>query len=120
MTTEVIRGLSPVRTILDNRAVVIVQETPTTPAVTILATFLAGGFYESQELPGVAYLTGRVLDRGTAHRSAETISEQLDDRGVALNVSTTRHTTSLGCTCLSEDFNDVLSIVLDMIVKPGL
>ena len=118
MTTEVIRGLSPVRTILDNRAVVIVQETPTTPAVTILATFLAGGFYESQELPGVAYLTGRVLDRGTAHRSAETISEQLDDRGVALNVSTTRHTTSLGCTCLSEDFNDVLSIVLDVARRP--
>lgn len=118
MTTDVVGGLSPVRTVLDNRAVVIVQETPTTPAVTILATFLAGGFYEPADLPGVAYLAGRVLDRGTAHRSAEMISEQLDDRGVALKVSTTRHTLSLGCTCLSEDFDEVLSIVLDVARRP--
>jgi len=46
VTTAAIRGLSPERTVLDNGAVVIVQETPTTPAVTILATFLAGGLYE--------------------------------------------------------------------------
>ena len=114
MTTAAIRGLSPARTVLDNGAVVIVQETATTPAVTILATFLAGGLYEPPDLPGVAYLTGRVLDRGTERRSAEMISEQLDDRGVALKVTVTRHTMSLGCTCLAEDFDDVLSIVLDV------
>ena len=118
MTTAAIRGLSPQRTVLDNGAVVIVQETPTTPAVTILATFLAGGVYEPPDLPGVAHLTGRVLDRGTERRSAEMISEQLDDRGVALKVSTTRHTMSLGCTCLAEDFDEVLSIVLDVARRP--
>jgi zinc protease len=118
VTTAAIRGLSPDRTVLDNGAVVLVQETPTTPAVTILATFLAGGLYEPQDLPGVAYLTGRVLDRGTERRSAEMISEQLDDRGVALKVSTTRHTMSLGCTCLAEDFDEVLSIVLDVARRP--
>ena len=118
MTTATIRGLSPERTVLDNGAVVIVQETPTTPAVTILATFLAGGLYEPPDLPGVAYLTGRVLDRGTERRSAEMISEQLDDRGVALKVSTSRHTMALGCTCLAEDFDDVLSIVLDVARRP--
>lgn len=118
MTTTAIRGLSPERTVLGNGAVVIVQETPTTPAVTILATFLAGGLYEPPDLPGVAYLTGRVLDRGTERRSAEVISEQLDDRGVALKVSTSRHTMSLGCTCLAEDFDDVLAIVLDVARRP--
>jgi zinc protease len=118
VTTAVIRGLSPERTVLDNGAVVIVQETPTTPAVTILATFLAGGLYEPADVPGVAHLTGRVLDRGTERRSAEVISEQLDDRGVALKVSTTRHTIALGCTCLAEDFDDVLSIVVDVARRP--
>jgi zinc protease len=118
VTTAVIRGLSPVRTVLDNRAVVIVQETPTTPAVTILATFLAGGLYEPDELTGAAYLMGRVLDRGTECRSADMISEQLDDRGVALRISTTRHTMSLGCTCLTEDLDEVLSIVLDVARRP--
>ena len=37
------RGLSPTRAVLDNGAVVLVQEASTIPAVTILATFHAGG-----------------------------------------------------------------------------
>jgi len=118
MTTALTRGLSPARKVLDYGAVVIVQETSTTPAVTILATFLAGGLYEPLELPGLAYFTGRVLDRGTERRSAEMLSEQLDDRGVALKVSMTRHTMSVSCTCLADDFDDLLSIVLDVARRP--
>jgi zinc protease len=114
MTVEVARGLSPVRTVLENRAVVLVQETSTTPAVTINATFSSGNVYEPAELPGLASLTGRVLDRGTERRSAEVIAEELDDRGVALKVSTSRHTLTLSCTCLAEDFNDLLDVVLDV------
>ena len=43
MTTTVARGLSPVRTVLASGAVVIVQETTMTPAVTINLTVRAGG-----------------------------------------------------------------------------
>ncbi len=118
MTTAAVRGLSPVRTVLDSGAVVIVQETPTTPAVTINATVNAGGVHEPSDHPGLAFLTGRVLDRGTAHRSAEVLAEELDDRGVALRVATSRHTTVVSCTCLSEDFAHVLSIVLDIVRCP--
>ena len=82
-----------------------------TPAVTINATILAGGAYEPPALPGLAYLTGRVLDRGTSRRSADRTAEELDDRGVALRVATARHTMAVTCTCLSEDFDDVLGIV---------
>jgi zinc protease len=118
MTTAVVRGLSPTRTVLAGGAVVIVQETSMTPAVTINASVLAGGAYEPVPLPGLAFLTGRVLDRGTTHRSGEVIAEELDDRGVALRVTTARHTMAVSCTCLSEDFEQVLSIVLDVVRNP--
>jgi zinc protease len=118
VTTAAVRGLSPVRTVLESGAVVIVQETPTTPAVTINATVNAGGIHEPSDRPGLAFLTGRVLDRGTAHRSAEVLAEELDDRGVALRIATARHTTAVSCTCLSEDFDDVLAIVLDIVRHP--
>ena len=62
------RGLAPLRHTLDNGAVVIVQETAATPAVAINATFLAGSLYEPEHLAGLAYLTGRVIDRGTERR----------------------------------------------------
>ena len=118
MTTALGRGLSPVRTILPNGAVVIVQETSVTPAVTINATFLAGSLYEPGELTGLAYLMGRVIDRGTERRPAEVIAEELDERGVSLRVTTTRHAMALSCTCLSEDFDAVLAIVMDVARRP--
>lgn len=114
MTTAV-RGLSPVRTALDNGAVVIAQTASTAPAVTINATVLAGGVYEPSDRQGLAYLVGRVLDRGTERRSAEELAEAFDDRGVSLRVSSSRHATILTCTCLSEDFDDVLALVVDVI-----
>jgi zinc protease len=119
MTPIAVSGLSPVRAALDNGAVVIVQETSATPAVTINATFFAGSFNEPAHLTGLAYLTGRVIDRGTRRRPAAQIAEELDERGVSLRVSTTRHTITLSCTCLAEDFADTLAIVVDVIRRPA-
>ena len=118
MTIAVARGLAPSRLVLDNGAVVTVQETTMTPAVTINATLQAGGVYESMAQNGVAFLTGRVLDRETERRSGDVIAELLDERGVALRVSTARHTTAVSCTCLAEDFDEILSIVLDVVRHP--
>ncbi len=118
MTPKVASGLSPVRETLDSGAVVIVQPTASTPAVALNATFLAGSLYEPDGLTGLSYLTARVLDRGTERRPAAAIAEALDDRGVSLRVASTRHTMTLSCTCLTEDFDDVLALVIDIARRP--
>ncbi len=118
MSTTTARGLAPLRSVLPNGAVVIAQETVLTPAVTISAVFRAGSVYEPPDLPGLSYLTGRVIDRGTDRRTAAIIAQELDDRGVSLKVSTNRHNLSLSCTCLAEDFGEVLDIVLDVARAP--
>jgi zinc protease len=118
VTTASVSGLRPVRAQLDSGAVVIVQETSLTPAVTISAAFRAGSVYEAPDKAGLAFLTGRVLDRGTEQRRADVIAEELDDRGVSIRVAVNRHTLALTCTCLAEDFDDVLSLVADMARRP--
>ena len=117
-TTTAGSGLAPVKAVLPNGAVVIAQETSTTPAVTISAVFRAGSIYEPADLPGLAYLSGRVMDRGTEQRTAAAIAQELDDRGVSVKISTNRHNLSLTTTCLAEDFVDVLDIVLDIASSP--
>ena len=119
MSSSLAAGLSPVRQTLNNGAVVIVQETSATPSVAINATFLAGSLYESGHLPGLAYLTSRVIDRGTTRRNAEAIAEQLDARGVSLRITATRHTMTFSSTCLAEDFADVLDIIVDVARCPS-
>jgi zinc protease len=114
-------GLAPVRHVLANGAVVIVQETAFSPAVTISMAFRAGSLNEPSEpddLTGLAWFLARVIDRGTTTRSADAIAEALDDRGVALRVTTNRHVVALSCTCLSEDFSEVLAVVADVARNP--
>jgi zinc protease len=118
MSSSLAAGLSPVRETLANGATVIVQETSATPAVSINATFLAGSFYDPAALPGLAYLTARVIDRGTRAKDADAIAEELDKRGVALRIGTTRHTMAFSSTCLAEDFDDVLDLVVDVARRP--
>lgn len=118
MTSTLARGLSPLRAVLDNGAVVLAQETSTAPAVAINATFHAGSAYEPDDLMGLSYLTGRVIDRGTERRPADVIAEELDERGVSLRVVASRHTMTLSCTCLAEDFDEVLAIVADIARQP--
>ena len=118
MTPTLAQGLSPVQARLEGGTVVTVQETRTTPAVTISAAFRAGSLFDPPELQGLSFLTGRVIDRGTERRSAGDIAEELDNRGVTLKVSTSRRSLTLSCTCLSEDFDDVLGIVADVARRP--
>lgn len=118
MTATLAEGLSPVRTELGNGAVCLVQQTSMTPAVTISAAFRAGSMFDPPLLPGLSYLTGRVIDRGTENRAAGMIAEALDDRGVSLKISTNRQTLTLSCTCLAEDFDAVMAIVADIVQRP--
>ena len=119
MAASLAKGLSPVRAELSNGGVVLVQETVMTPAVTISASFRAGSMFDPVDLPGLAYLTGRAIDRGTERRSASMMADELDERGVSLRVSSNRQALTVSCTCLAEDFDDVLAIVADIVRHPA-
>ena len=116
--TTVASGLTPVPDVLSNGAVLIAQETAFSPAVTINMAFRAGSLEEPDDRPGLAWFLARVIDRGTSTRNAAAIAEALDDRGVALKVATNRHVLSLSCTCLAEDFHDILGVVADVARNP--
>jgi zinc protease len=115
-----VHGLSPVRVHLPNGVTVVAKETRKTPAVAINIAIRAGSICDPDDGLGATYALSRVIDRGTATRSAETIAEELDGRGVSLTISVTRHLFSLVCTCLAEDFESVLSLVGDVIMAPSV
>src|SRR5437588_5561025 len=114
------RGLTPTRTVLDNGAVVLTKPTHTTPSVAINLTMKAGSACDPAGMQGTTWLLSRVIDRGTATRSAADIAEALDSRGITLNIGVTRHLFSLVCTCLSEDFEPVLALLGDVVMAPSL
>jgi len=111
-------GLAPTRIVLGNGVTVIARKTSTTPAVTLLAHLRAGAAHDPVDRDGVAHFVSRTIDRGTDRFSADDLAERLDDRAVSLSTSLTRHILSLSCTCLVEDFDDVLALVADIVMHP--
>ena len=96
------------------------KRTRTTPAVTINIAIRAGSVCDPDDASGATYLLSKLIDRGTATRSADDISEALDSRGISLGVTVTRHLFSFICTCLSEDFDEVMALLADIIRTPSL
>jgi zinc protease len=114
MTPVADRGLSPSRSVLDNSAVVIAKRSPTTPAVTVHASFRAGTIHDPPRQAGLAHFVSRTIDRGTATRTADQIAEDLDSRGVSLSITANRHTLALVCTCLVDDLSPILFLIADI------
>jgi len=110
--------LTPLRQVLANGVTVVVQENHTTPAVSLLAAQRAGGYDDPDGREGTAALLARVLDRGTATRTADQIADDLDGRGASLTVSAGRHQVGVSATCLVDDFVPVLAIVADALRNP--
>jgi zinc protease len=113
-------GLEPIRTALSNGVVVIVKETRKTPAVTLNLALKAGSIADPIQTPGAVHLLSRVVDRGTATRSTVEIADQLDRRGVSLTAAVSRHVFSLSCTCLADDFDEILDLVGDVVMSPRI
>ena len=104
-------GLSPTRSTLDNGVVVLARETRKTPAVAINLAVRAGSVCDPIDAPGATNLLARVIDRGTATRSADQIADEIDGHGITMSINVTRHIFSIVCTCLSKDFDGVLALL---------
>src|SRR5436309_6396644 len=112
-------GLQPARSVLENGVVLLVKPTHATPSVSINLAVRAGSAYDPADAEGTAWLLSRVIDRGTASRSAAVIAEELDGRGITVNINVTRHLFSLVCTCLAEDFAPVLALLGEIVMAPS-
>jgi zinc protease len=112
--------LNPVRVALPNGTTLLTKHTAMTPAVSISLAVRAGSAADPAGAAGTAWLLSRVIDRGTATRSAAEIAEELDSRGITLTIAVTRHLFSLVCTCLADDFEPVLSLVGDILMSPSV
>jgi zinc protease len=105
--------------VLANGLTLLAKETRTTPAVTIYAGCHAGTAYDPPGRDGLAHFVSKTIDRGTSSLAADQIAEELDNRGVSLSVAINRHAMWLVCTCLTEDFEHVLALVGDIVMRPA-
>jgi zinc protease len=107
------------RQTLPNGAVVYFVPRKDVPLVTFRAVIKGGAESDPAELGGLSSLTAELLRRGTATRTADQFSEQLDFLGAVYQSTTNAQATTLSVESLSKDAGRALDLLADAIVRPA-
>ncbi|MEE8466320.1 MAG: pitrilysin family protein, partial [Dehalococcoidia bacterium] len=101
---------------LPNGLEVIVAEKRGFPAVSFAVLLAAGGAADPGELPGLASITGDMLQEGTESRSSKQIAAEFEFIGSHLGVHVGREQTSLSVSVLTREWPKALNLVGDLLM----
>jgi predicted Zn-dependent peptidase len=106
------------RTTLANGLRVCTVEHRQVPLVAVLALVPAGASSDPADRPGLAAITGDMLDEGCGDRSALDVHEALGRIGAQLDLDVGHDATVLGLTTLERYLDRGLELVRDMLIRP--
>jgi zinc protease len=109
----------PERRQLASGATVVARRNRITPAVTFMLAFDAGSAFDPPGCPGLAAFTARMIDRGTAERSADALAEEIESRGASIDVTSNRQCLTFAATSLDDDFEAMLALAAHMAQAPA-
>jgi len=106
------------RQVLENGLTLLVTSRRALPIVTVKVTVRAGSLWESEDRPGLAYLTASLLTRGTTTRTATQIDEAVEFIGASLSSGADRDASELDLTVLRKDLPKGLELLADVLLHP--
>ena len=111
----------PVERKLKNGLPLVIFENRRVPTVMIDLVLPASTLSDPSGRPGVAAATAELLKSGTPTRNSRQISERLSDLGASLNVyaETGARSTHLTASTLSENLDETLDILADVLLNPA-
>jgi zinc protease len=110
---------TPVATTLPNGLRVIAVRVPGSALMAADLTVPAGSAQDPDATPGVASLTGSLLSRGTAHRTAKEIALAEDALGATLSAFTGTDRTDVTTDAVAARFPAALAIMADAVREPS-
>ncbi|MCP5114091.1 MAG: insulinase family protein, partial [bacterium] len=106
------------REVLPNGVRIYVMAKADVPMVTLRAVVRGGAESDPRDKAGLASLTAELLRSGTATRSAEQFSEQLDFIGATFSTSVDEQSTVVRSEFLSKDAKNGLGLFADVVLNP--
>jgi zinc protease len=110
--------IEPVRKVLDNGLVVMALRNPIGPSIHLKVTLRAGSVTDPVGKAGLSTLTSRYLLEGAGDLGGEQLAEKFEVNGTEIRVNVNYDYTSVDLELLSKEFEDVVELVADVVVKP--
>ena len=104
---------------LSNGLTVLYSERPGLPVATAALVLRAGSGANPADRPGLASMTARLLQQGTATRSATQIADRAADLGATLNSSASTDNSTITTQSLSRSFPEALELLADVALQPN-
>jgi zinc protease len=104
---------------LENGLTVFYNERPGLPVVTAALVLRAGSGANPIDRPGLAGMTARMLQQGTATRSATQIADGAADLGATLSSRASTDSSLIATQSLSRSFPDALELLADVALHPS-
>lgn len=111
-------GPAVTRLDLDNGVRLVLSEQPAVPIVAIDCLVDGGARVDPPGRPGLAALTGALLEEGTKGRSGQDIAKQIDSLGGSFSSGTASDWVNVGASVLSRDFETGLDLVARSLREP--
>lgn len=106
------------RQVLPNGVILDVMPRRDVPLVTIHVAVRGGLESIPEEVGGLAQVTAEALRRGTARRTSEQFSLELDSLGATFGTYVTEQATEVTTEFLAKDFDKGLDLLLDALLHP--
>jgi zinc protease len=103
---------------LSNGLTVLYNERPGLPLVAANLVLHAGSGVNPVDRPGLASMTARMLQQGTATRMALQIADRAAELGATLNSGAGTDTTGISTRSLSRNFPEALDLLADVALHP--
>lgn len=87
--------------------------------ISVNLAFTRGSGHDPEDKPGLAYLTGQMLLRGTARRSEEEFQAELDHIGSNLDVHVTPEAFQVVGDCRRDTLPRFMELLSEMVLTPG-
>lgn len=97
---------------------VITKETGAKDFVTVAASFPISSYYDGKNNDMVPSLTTSMLSKGTLKNDKFAFSQKLEKLGVNIYVSANKNNVSVNFKCLSEDVDQVVSLLAEELRQP--
>src|SRR5215472_8576813 len=104
---------------LSNGLTVLYNERPGLPLVAATLVLRSGSGANPADKPGLASFTARMLQQGTATRSALQIADRAADLGASLGSRASMDSSIVSTQALTRSFPDALELLADVALHPG-
>lgn len=99
------------------RTTLAVRRVAAAPVVAV-RVWLPGGS-RAETIPGLAYVTGRMLAEGTRRRSWREVADQVEARGMVLTTTGSFESHGLGVDALADDWREALALAAEIVAEPA-